>query len=143
MVTSSGPPGDAPASLTSRSLAKIATVAARARAQGEHSPGRAGIEDRQHRVADELQHLATLRRHRRHDAIEIAIEHANEGLFVQFDGHSGGAAQIAQHDRRVHADDIATPDLSVENALCRKRADVDPQQLLPRALQALDLHDPG
>ncbi len=51
--------------------------------------------------------------------------------------------EIAEQDRGVHAHDIAAPNLPVEDALGRKPADIDPQQLAQRALQALDLHHAG
>ncbi len=80
--------------------------------------------------------------HRRKDAVEIVVEHADHGTRAEVVGHQREIAQIDQHQRRRNRADVAAPHLAVEDQLARLVADIGAQQALDKAYQRLALgHD--
>ena len=107
-----------PARLRSSMAAIACRAAARAARQAARGP-RAGVfrKDDEDRIADELDDLAAVRRHRRADALEIGVEQLDQRIARQRVGQRREVAQVAGADHRANGLAGAAPD-----SPCRMRA---------------------
>jgi hypothetical protein len=74
-----------------------------------------GGEDRQHTVADQLEHVAAALVNRRNDRIEVVVKHRDHMLGGGI-GDAGEAAQVAEPQHRVDAFGDAAGDPALEHA---------------------------
>jgi hypothetical protein len=100
-------------------------------------------EDRQHRIADELQHLAAVRQDGAGHALEVVVQQLEEDGAGQPVGESGRAAQVAQPDHRVDVLALAAMDQAVQNPLAGEVSEVGFQYDLGGPAQRVHLHQPG
>ena len=115
--------------------ARRSLAAATASSAARQASVRLGLdrEDREHAIAQELQHVAALAAHRLDHRLEIAIERREQLRLVQPLAHAGEAAQVAEQDRRLDVPAVAAPDRPGEHCVRRPVAQKGAQQARARA----------
>ena len=95
--------------------------------------GRRQREDRQHAVAQELEHVAALAAHRLDHRLEVAVQRREQRGLVEALAHRREAAQVGEQDRRLDPAPIAAPDRAAEDRLRGTIAEIGAQQARGRA----------
>ena len=97
--------GAAASAAVARPIARSAAWQAARRAVGRRQR-----EDREHAVAQELEHVAALAAHRLDHRLEVAVQRREQRGLVEALAHRREAAQVGEQDRRLDPAPIAAPD---------------------------------